>query len=73
MKARLPAPASRNLRLRPRSQRRIDNLRLQGAAALAELPRTHMEPDLAAMVLESLGLSIADLKAAGADRYDLAK
>jgi hypothetical protein len=72
MKTRLPAPASRNLRLRPRSQRRIANLRLQGiAAALAELSRTHMEPDLAVMVLESLGLSIADLKAAGADRYDL--
>jgi len=31
-----------------------------------------MEPDLAAMVMDSLGLSIADLKAAGADACDLA-
>ena len=42
--------------------------------ALGELSRNHMEPDLAAKVLESLGLSIADLKMksrviAGAD-YD---
>jgi hypothetical protein len=66
------AAASHSLRLRPRSQKRIDNLRLQGvAAALAELSRAHMEPDLAAMVLESLGLSVSDLKSAGADPYDL--
>lgn len=64
--------ASHSLRLRPRSQKRIDNLRLQGiAAALAELSRAHMEPDLAAMVLNSLGLSVSDLKRAGADPYDL--
>ena len=31
-----------------------------------------MEPDLAAMVMDSLGVSVADLKAAGADGYDLA-
>jgi hypothetical protein len=30
-----------------------------------------MEPDLAAMVLESLGLSITDLRAAGGDPFDL--
>jgi hypothetical protein len=30
-----------------------------------------MEPDLAAMVLDSLGLTIADLERAGADVYDL--
>jgi hypothetical protein len=30
-----------------------------------------MEPDSALMVLDSLGLSLADLKAAGADPYDL--
>jgi len=30
-----------------------------------------MEPDLAAMVLESLGLSITDLEAAGAEPFDL--
>jgi hypothetical protein len=65
-------PASQSLRLRPRSQRRIDNLRHQGiAAALGELACPHMEPDLAAMVLDSLGLTIADLKKAGADPYDL--
>jgi hypothetical protein len=48
------------------------NYRLQGiAAALGELARTHMEPDLAAMVLDSLGLTVNDLQAAGADPYDL--
>jgi len=41
------------------------------AAALGELARTHMEPDLAAMVLDGLGLSVADLEAAGADAHDL--
>jgi hypothetical protein len=41
------------------------------SAALGELARAHMEPDLAAMVLASLGLTVADLKAAGADAYDL--
>ncbi len=41
-------------------------------AALGELARAHTEPDLAAMVLDSLGLTIADLKAAGADHHDLA-
>jgi hypothetical protein len=47
-------------------------LRLQGiAAALAELSRAHMEADLAAMVLQSLGLSVSDLKQAGANPYDL--
>jgi hypothetical protein len=51
---------------------RVASLRLQGiAAALGELSRTHMEPDLAAMVLESLGLSVSNLKNAGADPYDL--
>jgi hypothetical protein len=30
-----------------------------------------MEPDLAAMVLDSLGLTVKDLEAAGADPYDL--
>jgi hypothetical protein len=51
---------------------RVANLRLQGiAAALGELARTHMEPDLAASVLHSLGLTVADLEAAGADAYDL--
>jgi hypothetical protein len=51
---------------------RVAKLRLQGiAAALGELSRTHMEPDLVAMVLQSLGLSITDLEAAGADPYDL--
>jgi hypothetical protein len=48
------------------------NLRLQGvAAALATLARDHRQPDLAAMVLDSLGLSIADLRRAGADPHDL--
>jgi hypothetical protein len=50
----------------------IARYRLPGvAAALGELSRAHMEPDLAAMVLESLGLSLSDLKQAGADPYDL--
>jgi hypothetical protein len=72
-------PRRRNL-LRPclsrpnraRHARRVANLRLQGiAAALAELARAHMEPDLATMVLDSLGLTVADLQAAGADAHDL--
>jgi hypothetical protein len=78
----LPRPVTskrrRPLRLRrprlrsPQTQRRIHNLRYQGiAAALAELARAHMERDLALLVLESLGLSIADLKKAGADAYDI--
>jgi hypothetical protein len=63
---------SRSLRLRPRSRRRIDNLRYQGiAVALGELACAHMEPDLALMVLESLDLSVADLKNAGAEAYDV--
>jgi len=46
--------------------------RYQGiACALGELAAVHGEPDLAGMVLESLGLTIADLKAAGAAEYDL--
>lgn len=39
---------------------------------LGTLARDHRQPDLAAMVLESLGLTLADLKRAGADAYDLA-
>jgi hypothetical protein len=31
-----------------------------------------MEPDLAEIVLHSLGITVADLEAAGADPYDLA-
>jgi len=43
-------------------RRHAYNHRLQGiAAALGELAGAHMEPDLAAMVLDSLGLTIADL------------
>jgi len=50
----------------------IARYRLQGiAAALGELSRAHMEPDLAEQVLNSLGLSVADLVAAGADAYDV--
>jgi hypothetical protein len=30
-----------------------------------------MEPDLAHMVLDSLGISVSDLKAAGAEPHDL--
>ncbi|MBT9100568.1 hypothetical protein KFZ76_22975 [Methylovulum psychrotolerans] len=46
--------------------------RLQGiACALAELADAHMEPDLANMILHSMGLTFADLKAAGADPHDL--
>lgn len=46
--------------------------RMQGiACALGELASAHMEPDLAHMVLESLGLTLDDLKKAGADSFDL--
>jgi hypothetical protein len=49
------------------------NLRLQGiATALGIIARDHRQPALAAMVLDSLGLSLADLKRAGADACDLA-
>jgi hypothetical protein len=48
------------------------HLRLQGiAAALATIAREHREPDFAMMVLTDMDLSLADLKAAGADPYDL--
>jgi hypothetical protein len=51
---------------------KIDDARLQGiACALGELACAHVEPHLAHMVLDSLGLSIADLEAAGADSFDL--
>jgi hypothetical protein len=57
---------------RNRASDQKDKCRLQGiAAALGELARTHMEPDLAAMVLDSLGVTVAELEAAGADPYDL--
>jgi hypothetical protein len=55
-----------------RHARRVANLRLQGiAAACAVLARDHGEPDDAAMVLHSLGLTVADLVTAGADPLDL--
>lgn len=48
------------------------NYRYQGiAAALAELAGSHMEPGLAIAVLESLGVTMVELEAAGADPYDL--
>lgn len=46
--------------------------RLQGiAVALAELADAHMEPDLARMALESRSLTVAELKEAGANPYDI--
>jgi hypothetical protein len=74
----MPAkPRTRRSRIRPRvyvRQPRPANpstdLRLQGvAAALGSLARDYRQPDLAAMVLDSLGLTLADLKRAGADAY----
>jgi hypothetical protein len=48
------------------------NYRIQGiACALGNLAREQMEPDLAAMILKDLGLTVAALKAAGADPFDL--
>jgi hypothetical protein len=62
-------------RVSPATLERVEcvaNLRLQGiAAARGELARTHMVPDLALIVLDSLGLTIADPQAAGADAHDL--
>ena len=50
----------------------IGNARLQGiACALGKRADAHMEPDFAQMVLESLGITMKDLQAAGADPYDL--
>jgi hypothetical protein len=62
-----------SLQNRPMKPRRTPaDYRLQGiAAALAELSHAHMQRDLALLVLESLTLSVDDLKKAGADRYDL--
>jgi hypothetical protein len=77
----MPAKSrTRRSRIRPRVYVRqphpanpSTDLRLQGvAAALGTLARDHRQPDLAAMVLDSLGLTLADLKRAGADAYDLA-
>ena len=63
MKKRRRARAFRPPMRSPKTAARIAHLRLQGiAAALAELARAHMEPDLAHMVLDSLGVSVADLK-----------
>ncbi len=46
--------------------------RLQGiACALGELAETHGQPDLAKKVLDSLGLTVDDLRAADADPHDL--
>ena len=57
---------------RPRPANPTTNLRLQGvAAALGNLAGAQMEPDLAAIVLDSLGITVADLEAAGADPHDL--
>lgn len=54
------------------ARKSIDAHRLQGiACALGELAGAHMEPDLAGIVLKSLGLTVADLEAAGADPHDL--
>jgi hypothetical protein len=52
---------------RPHPANPTTNLRLQGiAAALGNLAGAQMEPDLAKIVLHSLGITVADLKAAGA-------
>lgn len=52
--------------------REISDYRLHGIAyALAELAHAHMEPDLARMVLDSLGITRAQLREAGADPHDL--
>jgi len=61
-----------NRGMKTRRRTRVEKLRLQGiACALGELARAHMEPDLAQGVLESLGLSVADLEAAGAEPFDV--
>ena len=50
----------------------IDRARLQGiAVALAEVAGSQMEPDVAIFALKNLGFTVADLKKAGADSYDL--
>jgi hypothetical protein len=50
------------------------NLRLQGIAlALGELAGTHLERDLAELVMLSLGITFDDLVNAGADPHDLEK
>lgn len=50
------------------------NLRLQGVApALAELAGTHLERDLAELVMLSLGITLDDLVNAGANPHELEK
>mgnify|MGYP000847633839 FL=1 len=50
----------------------IMNARLQGiACALANIARDQMEPDVAGFALQSFGLTVADLEAAGAEPDDL--
>jgi|HubBroStandDraft_2_1064218.scaffolds.fasta_scaffold427755_1 hypothetical protein len=55
-----------------KTRRTPADYRLQGiATALAELSHAHMQQDQALRVLESLTLSVDDLRKAGADPYDL--
>jgi hypothetical protein len=57
-----------------KKMRSSGDYRLQGiAVALGELADAHFERDLAEMVLKSLGVSIGDLRNAGADAYDIAR
>ena len=41
------------------------------AAALTTVAREHRQPDFATSILTEMGLSLDDLKAAGANPYDL--
>ncbi len=50
----------------------VGRARYQGiAAALAAVNRLHGEPTMVCDVMRDFGLTLADLKKAGADRYDL--
>ncbi|MER9191220.1 hypothetical protein [Mesorhizobium australicum] len=60
-----------NRQIEPESKAQQAATTLQGVtAALGTLARDHEKPELAAMVLDSLGITLADLQSAGADTID---
>ena len=59
-----------NRQIEPESQAQQAAQALQDVTAALTLARDHKKPDLAA-VLDSLGITLADLQRAGADTHDL--
>lgn len=60
-----------NRQIEPESKAQQAATTLQGVtAALGTLARDYEKPELAAIVLDSLGITLADLQSAGADSND---